>query len=226
VGLSQSGTFSAHRGPRADTRRQWLVRMNVAPIRGNDDETGEVRLASRTKGQVGCAATKGLSNPVESPEVKPRCPSILPFCLLHMASNSYVHCLSVCPARPVRCLSSLLLPEAALHSPNRFPKLTPLPHSQRSTNPKLLNAVNVSALSGLNKLLPALLPLENSGSDHGSENHTIFQNPIHYQPQSISLLSYPSSIFHPLLLPTDPHTTAFPQASPVVYNLNTHWFAA
>src|SRR5271170_155858 len=72
---------------------------------GNDDETREARwtldgltcpiaagvsgrrVASRTKGQVGCSAIKACSSPVESSEVTQRCPSILPFCPLRVAEQ-------------------------------------------------------------------------------------------------------------------------------------------
>jgi hypothetical protein len=132
--------------------RQWLVRMNVAPIRGIDNGKREAkrlscawlpmyhvgRVTSRTKGQVGCSAIKPRREPRGSS--KPRCPSIcrLPHCT--WASNSFVHCLSVCPAWP--CQMPVV---ACCHKPHsirlrRFPKIS-LPHSQRSPPQRPLQAL-------------------------------------------------------------------------------------
>jgi hypothetical protein len=176
--------------------RQWLVRMNVAPIRGIDNGTREAKrlgcawcrksnFAHERAGRLQCDKTPSRAESLQASHAAP--PSAV--CPLHMGEQF------ICPvllrlSRPglVKCLSV-----ACCHKPHsirlrRFPKIS-LPHSQRSPPQRPLQA-----------LCPHSCP-RNSGSGHGSENQHLLEPPIHCQRPTYlnpyrSVLLFPPH-FHP-----------------------------
>lgn len=134
-----------------------------------------------------------------------------------MASNSFVHCLPVCPAWPVGCLSSLALTSHASFARVDSPKfLCPTPENRSST------PLMFPALRGFEQAPAHSLAVEIQVPVTAAKI-TPFQNPIHCRHQPISIHIVLSSPFlrispsfyrRPILTPPlDPHTTCFPQAS-------------
>jgi hypothetical protein len=175
----------------------------------------ESSFAHERAGRLRC--DKGLFKPSRRAQrCKPRCPSILPFCPFAHGEQF------ICPLLVRLSRPACPMPVVAFCQKPRFirrvdsPKLSPLPHSRDQQIPQLLNADNVSALFGLNKLLPASLYSRNSGADHGSENHSTFQNP-HPLPTLTYLNPYRFALpfFHipPSSITSRPSHHCFPQAS-------------
>jgi hypothetical protein len=176
------------------------------------------RVASRTKGQVGCSAIKARR------ELRGHTNTAPPFAVLPIARGEQF----ICPllvrlfrlACPMPCRRSL-----PLHSPSRFPQIDFIAPPQRSTNSHSSTPLMFPALLWLEQAPATFLTVEIQVPVHGSENHTHLPEP---HPFANTNPPHPYCFVLPFLHIPPSSTTGrpshhyFPQASPVAYNLNIH----